>query len=196
VKRIPWWAVASAGAAPLLLAGGVALAQSRQRRGYDPIRDTISALAAHGASDRWIMTWAFAGLGGCYFITALGLRPARDIGRFVLAVGGIATLLVAVFAQPAKGDSVAHTVAATVAFSTLATWPVFAARRGLRAPLLRPSVSVVASVVMAALVVWFAAEIHGDLRGLAERAAAGGEALWPLAVAVTTRRALARAAPM
>ena len=168
MKRIPWWAVASAAAAPLLLAGGVALAQSRQRREYDPIRDTISSLAAHGASDRWIMTWALAGLGGCYLITALGLRPARDVGRFVLAGGGIATLLVAVFAQPAKGNSVAHTVAASVA----------------------------ASVVLAGLVVWFAAEIHGDLRGLAERVAAGGEALWPLAVAVTTRRAQARARPM
>jgi len=39
--------------------------------------------------------------------------------------------------------------------------------------------------------VWFAAEIHGGQRGLAERAAAGAQALWPLAVVLTTGRWLA-----
>jgi hypothetical protein len=43
-------------------------------------------------------------------------------------------------------------------------------------------------------VVWFAAELHGGQRGLAERAAAGAQALWPLAVVVTTRRALSQGA--
>jgi hypothetical membrane protein len=195
VKRVPWWAVASATAAPAVLATGLAVAQARQPPGYNPVRDTISALAAHGATDRWIMTSALAGLGACHVVTAWGLRPGRTSGRVVLGVGGVATVLVATFAQPAHGNSVAHTVVATVAFAALATWPVVAARRRV-APLLAPPVAAAATVVLIALVLWFAAELHGGHRGLAERAAAGAQALWPLAVVVTTRRAVARSRPV
>jgi hypothetical membrane protein len=195
VKRIPGWAVVSAVAGPVVLATGLALAQARQPRTYDPIRDTISALAAHGATDRWVMTSALAGLGACHVVTAWGLRPGRTTGRVVLGVGGAATVLVAAFPQPAHGNSVAHTVAATVAFGALALWPVVAARRRV-APLLDPPTAAAATVVLVGLVVWFAAEIHGGQRGLAERAAAGAQALWPLAVVLTTRRALSRSVPV
>jgi hypothetical membrane protein len=188
VRRIPWWALASSGAAPVLLIGGFTLAQTRQPPGYDPIRDTISALAAVGATDRWIMTTALAGLGACHLITAAGLRPLRWRARVVLGVGGAATVLVATFPQPAHGNSVAHTVAATVAFVALGTWPALSVD-GAGGPLLRGRVSVGASGALLGLVVWFAAELHGGQRGLAERAAASAQALWPLAVVVTTRRA-------
>ncbi len=174
----------------MLLGVGLTLAQSRQPPGYDPTRDTISALASYGAADRWVMTSALAGLGVCHVITATGLRPARTSGRMVLGGGGVATVMVAVFAQPAHGNSRAHTAAATIALTALAIWPLFATRRGRWAPLLTRPVSVAASVVLLGLVVWFAADLHGGERGLAERAAVGAEALWPLAVVVTTRRAL------
>jgi hypothetical membrane protein len=176
----------SAAAAPVLLAGGLVFAEQRQQSAYSPIRDTISALAAEGATDRWIMTSALAGLGACYVVTAAGLRPARPTGRTVLAVGGVATVLVATFPQPAHGNSVAHTVAATVAFTTLAAWPLLTASRRSRAPLLTPWASGAAAVVMLGLVAWFALELHGSHRGLAERAAAGAQALWPLAVVVSS----------
>jgi len=188
VKRIPWWALASSVGAPLFLGGGLAVAQALQPSEYDPIRDTISALAALGATDRWVMTSALAGLGLCHVITAAGLRPVRDVGRLVLAGGGVATVTVAVFPQPAHGNSVAHTVAATIAFISLATWPLFAAQKKSHPPLLRRSSAIVASVGMLGLVAWFALEIHGGQRGLSERAAAGAQALWPLAVVITTRR--------
>jgi len=178
-------------AAPVLLVGGWTLAQLRQPPGYNPVRDTISALAAYGAKDRWVMTSALAGLGACYVITAAGLRLARCAGRVVLAGGGVATLLVAAFPQPTHGNSVSHTVAATVAFISLGAWPMFAARHRPRAPLLTPTASAAATVVLLGLVVWFATEIHGGQRGLAERSAAGAQALWPLAVVLTTRQALA-----
>ena len=42
---------------------------------YDPLRDTISALAARGAADPWVMTAAIAAVGACYLVTALGLSP-------------------------------------------------------------------------------------------------------------------------
>ena len=194
MKRIPWWAVASAITAPVVLGAGLVLGQARQPPGYSAVRDTISALAAQGATDRWVMTTALAGLGACHVVTALGLHPARRTGRIVLGAGGVATVLVAVFAQPARGNSVAHTVSATVAFVALAGWPLWAAAPGSEAPLLRRPASLGASTVLLGSVVWFAAELHGGHRGLAERAAAGLEALWPLVLVLTTRRSMARVA--
>jgi hypothetical membrane protein len=178
----------------VVLVGGWAVAEARQPPGYSPIRDTISALAALGATDRWIMTSALAGVGACHVVAALGLQPARAVGRGVVAAGGVATVLVAAFPQPDHGNSVAHTAAATAAFVALGVWPVAAARRRTSTLLLSRRASVLASGVLLALVVWFAAELHGGQRGLAERAAAGAQALWPLAVAVTARRAVAGSA--
>ena len=80
-----------------------------------------------------------------------------------------------------------------MAFTALGAWPALCANRQSPGPLLRGAASSGATGVLLGLVVWFAAEIHGGQRGLAERAAAGAQALWPLAVVVTTRRALAQA---
>ena len=69
------------------------------------------------------MTAALAGLGACHVITATGLRPGRGAGRMVLAFGGVATVLVAAFPEPSQGGSEAYTVAASLAFTSLAIWP-------------------------------------------------------------------------
>ena len=95
MKVIPWWAVAAAGAAPVLLIGGFFGAAAVQPASYNPVRDTISELAAQGATDSWVMTSAIAGVGFCYLIAAIGLQPARRAGRVLLAAGGMATLLIA-----------------------------------------------------------------------------------------------------
>ena len=126
-RRTPWWGLLSATAAPVLLIGGWTVAAARQRGSFDPVVETISALAARGADDRWVMTTALAGLGLCHLTTALALRSAATPGRVVLGVGGVATVLVAAFPQPAgDGSSAAHTAAAGVAFVALAAgrcWP-------------------------------------------------------------------------
>lgn len=195
MSKVPWWALASATAAPVLLGGGLVLAEARQPPGYSAVRDTISALAGLGATDRWVMTGALAGLGASHVVTAVGLRPVRLPGRLVLAAGGFGTLAVAAYPQPVRGNSVAHTIAATVSFVALGSWPAFTARRASRAPLLSVPISAAATVALLALVLSFVVELHQGQRGLAERAAAGAEALWPLAIVVTTRRALARESP-
>ena len=188
---IRWWSVVSASAAPLLLAGGWSLAAGRQPAGYDSVRDTISALAARGATDRWIMTSALAGVGACYVVSGLGIRAAKRTGRVFLVGGGVATVLVALFPQPARGNSVAHTVAATAAFTALAAWPALAARKGSEAPLLRPRISIAATLTSFGLLIWFVLEAHGSHRGVAERAAALTEALWPFLVVATSLGAAA-----
>jgi hypothetical membrane protein len=187
--RVPWWALASSGAAPLLLVGGWTIAAGRQPAGFDSVRDTISALAARGATDRWIMTAALAGLGACYAVTGLGLRPAGRPGRLLLVGGGVGTLLVAAFPQPVRGNGVSHTIAATLAFTALGAWPVFAARRRTRVPLLTRQACATATLTMFGLLLWFVLEVNGSHRGLAERSAALSEALWPLLVVVSARLA-------
>src|SRR5687768_3435009 len=114
MRRVRWWAVLSAGLAPVCLVGGWTLAARRQPDGYDAVRDTISALAGRGATDPWVMTAGLAGLGACHVVTALGLRPAATPGRVLLAAGGAATLAVAAFPVPRTGTSQAHFAAALV----------------------------------------------------------------------------------
>ncbi|MBA2349596.1 MAG: DUF998 domain-containing protein, partial [Solirubrobacterales bacterium] len=87
--------------APVALIGGWTLAASRQPASYDATRDTISALAAQGATDRWMMTTGFVVLGACHLVTALGFREAAPAGRAVLALGGLLAIGVAIFAEPA-----------------------------------------------------------------------------------------------
>jgi hypothetical membrane protein len=191
-QRVRGWGLLSAAAAPVFLIGGWTVAAARQPERFDPVVDTISALAAHGATSRWIMTVGLAGLGACHVLTSLALRPAAPAGRWLLAAGGVATALVAVFPLPADGSgSPAHTVAATLGFVALAAWPALAWRRdadGLPAPL-RPAVALPAAAVLLGLVGWFGAEVvaGGGRVGLSERVAAGAEALWPLAVVLGSR---------
>jgi hypothetical membrane protein len=190
VKAIPWWVVAAAGAAPVLLIGGFVVATAIQPDSYDPVRDTISELAGQGATDWWVMTSALTGLGLCYLLAALGLQPAGSVGRALLAGGGVAVLLIAAFREPLRGYSLAHELAVIAAALTVCTWPVFASRRQHPALLLTRAPSIVAAGLSVALVTWYALESHGALLGLAERVAAAAPALWLLAVVVTVRRTL------
>lgn len=194
MKAIPWWAVAAASASPVLLIGGFFVATAMQPASYNPVRDTISELAWPAATDSWVMTSALAGVGLCYLLAALGLHPARGVGRVLLAGGGLATLLIAVLRQPRHGYSLAHELAVIAAAVTCCIWPVFASHRRHPAPLLTRPPSFAAAGVSLGLAAWYALESHGALLGLAERCAAAAPPLWLLAVVVTTRRALAQRA--
>lgn len=186
MSRVPGWAVLSSTAAPVLLIGGWTLAASRQPA-FDSVAETISALAGRGATDRWLMTTALAGLGVCHLVTAAGLRPARTAGRAALGIGGAATVLVAAFPLPADGSSTAHTVVAGTAVVALAAWPALAWRRDSPVALLRPRAALAGAAGLLGLVGWFGASLGGDQVGLAERVAAGAQALWPLATVLISR---------
>lgn len=187
-RPTPWWAMLSAVTAPIALIGGWTLAAAVQPGDVDSATQTISALAAIGTPDRWIMTLAIGITGVCHLITAAGLREAAAPGRTVYALAGLATVLVALFPLPEMtGSSMAHGVVATGSFVGLAVWPVMA-RNGLaRNPALRGRYPIVASGVLSALVLAFFAVLTTGVAGvgLAERLAAGAEALWPLLVVVT-----------
>ncbi|MGH3252344.1 MAG: DUF998 domain-containing protein [Trebonia sp.] len=191
MRGVPWWGAISSVAAPVLLIGGWTVAARLQPLSFNPVADTISALAAKDATDRWVMTFALLGLGVCYVVTALALRPAASPGRLVLAIGGAATVLVAANPEPAGSGSLPHTIWAATAFIALALWPTVSLGRGPSVPYgLRLAACVSATAMMLCLLAWFYAELvtGGRYLGLAERVLAGVEAVWPLAVILTCYR--------
>jgi hypothetical membrane protein len=165
-------ATVSSALAPLALVGGFIAGAAAQPASYDSVHDTISALAARGASDRWIMTTAFVLLGACHLVTAYGLR------RPVLALGGLASGLLALAPQPAHGSSTLHLVLAGIGLTALAIWPIQDGRRGRTAAL-----------VLTVLLIWFAITLQaGAVVGLVERLLTLAEALWPIAAVTAARR--------
>ena len=188
MTTVPRWGVLSALLAPLLLVGGWSVAAALRPDAYDPMRRTISELDAVGAPHRWVMTLALLGVGLCHGVTAAALRPAVVPGRAVLALGGVATLLVAANPLPAAGSSVAHTTAASVAFGALACWPLLAWRRdGRSGGVLGTAPRLAAAVVLLGTLAWFVLQLGSGTGGLAERCAAALQALWPLVVVLLLR---------
>lgn len=172
------WVWASAAVAPLALIGGWSWAAAVQPADYDPVRDTISALAAHGARHPAIMTVGLAVLGVCHLVTAAGLVEAGRTARVVLAGGGLATIGVAVLAQPSAG----HVPAATLGFAALAGWP-WTSRLPTRLA------GRCATAALLCLLAGLAASLAtGRVIGLSERLVAGAQALWPLVAVLLLHR--------
>jgi hypothetical membrane protein len=191
VRGVPWWGLVSATASPVLLIGGWTVAAGLQPPGFSPMADTVSALAAIGATDRWFMSLVFVVVGVCDIVTGLALRPARLAGRLILIAGAIAGILVAAYPEHPGSGSVPHTLWASLGFAGLSAWPAWAYRRGPDTPwaLQRaPAYSIVA--VQFLLLIWFVVELivtggQGGQVGLAERLVGGTQAAWPLVVVLS-----------
>ena len=193
--RLLRWALVPAVAVPVAMIGGWTVAGALQP-GFDPVRETISALAATTADRPAIMTAGLAVTGLAHVLTAVALRPVGLPGRVVHALGGLGTLLVALL--PVDVAPRPHGLAAGLGFVALTLWPLAGVRRGgPGAPgvprVLRWPVAAAASGTMLALLGWFVVELQGlgpdagAATGLAERAVAGTQALWPLVVVLALR---------
>lgn len=179
------WVFLPAVIAPVAPVTAWCLAQFRQPPEYDWVRQTISALAARGAPDRWIMTVGLFVLGCAHLLTAAGLPEIGVPGRTALGVGGAATIAVAALPQPATG----HLIAAGIALSVLAVWPLLA-----RAPAARMRWT--ATAVLLVLLAWFGWQLRGGGQlGLSERILVAAEALWPLLAALAVTRRVRRTPP-
>jgi hypothetical protein len=195
VRDVPWWGVASSAASPVLLAAGWTIAASLQARPYDSVADTVSGLAGIGATDRWVMTLAFAMTGACDIVTGLALRPARTAGRLILMAGGIAGILLTTSpVRTGDGAPGAHILWAAVGVAALAVWPVAASRRGPAVPwALRPGASIRMAVTLLVLVAWLCLELltSAGQAGLAERVLGEAQASCPFVVVMSCRHPLA-----
>jgi hypothetical membrane protein len=182
--------------APVLLLGGFVVAAGLQPAGFNSARDTISALAALDAHYRGVMTASFVGLGLAHVATAVLLAGARVVGRVLLGVGGLGTVLVAVF--PERTDSAPapwHFLAVTIAILALVLWPLGLVSRRAGAGRSYPPfparmpVALGVSIALTGMVGWCGLEllVKGAHVGLSERLAALGESVWPLIVVLTAR---------
>lgn len=194
MKDVPWWGIASSAVPPVVLAAGWTIGAFLQARPYDPVADTVSALAGTGATDRWLMTLAFTLAGACEIVTGLALRPARAPGRAILIAGGVAGVLVACYpVHMGDGAPAEHIGWAVTGLAALAVWPLAAARRGPDVPwTLRPEVSVPVALLLLALLALFGMELvtSAGHAGLAERVLGEAQAAWPCTVVMSCRHPL------
>jgi hypothetical protein len=174
---------------PLVLTVGWLVAGRLQPPSYNPIRQTVSVMAGHDGTDRWVMTAALLAVGACYVITAAGLRAVGWWARLMLIVAGACSFGIAASPEPAGGPSAVHLTFTGVGAVMIATWPAVAAWGGPRRHFLltaRGCAIVTASFL--AMLAWTVVETHGgpDL-GLAERLTASVQTTWPFIVAVLLR---------
>ena len=124
--------------------------------GYDPVRQTISDLAANESPVQWIMS-AFFVLGGVLtLIVSLEAKTLAMAGRVALFLAAIATFGLTIFPTPLIGYSLWHRIFAITSFVLSAAWPLLAMRRRKDAPwIIRPTASIVGTAAQTALALWF-----------------------------------------
>jgi hypothetical protein len=129
--KVPGWAVASAALSPVLLTAGWLVAGALQPASYDPIRKTVSVLAGHAGTDRWIMTGTLFVVGGCHLVTAAGLTGVRVPARVLLIVAGMASIGIAASPEPVVGSTPQHlawtALAERLSSSVQTSWPFIVA---------------------------------------------------------------------
>ena len=151
--------------------------------GYDPIRRTISDLAADDSPVQGIQT-SFFFLGAS--LTVIGAISARTLalpGRIVLFLAGLATYALAIFTTPSQtGHSDLHRLSATISFVLMSAWPLFAMRFRKDAPwVIRPLAALSATAVMAGISIWFLLtwlDPTSTNVGLAERVIVTAQVVW------------------
>jgi Protein of unknown function (DUF998) len=190
----PGWAVVFAGLSPVLATGGWLIADAVQPASYSPIRKTVSVLAGHAGTDRWIMTGALLLVGGCQLVAAAGLAGVGGPARILLAVAGLSSIGIALSPEPARGSTPQHLAWTSLGAVALAVWPAFVARRAPPRPLILSTYGCAAvTTVFMVLLGWLVIETQGgsDL-GLAERLFLSTETCWPVIVALALRTAISQ----
>jgi Protein of unknown function (DUF998) len=186
---VPGWAVVSAGLSPVLITGGWLIADALQPASYSPIQKTVSVLAGHAGTDRWIMTSILFLVGGCNFVTAAGLTGVRAPARILLLVAGLSSIGIAASPEPIAGSTPQHLAWTSLGEVTIAIWPAFTGRRGSPQPLIlsiRGAATVTA--VSISLLGWLVIETQGgSVLGLAERLTSSIQITWPFIVALALR---------
>jgi Protein of unknown function (DUF998) len=191
------WAVGTALLAPVVLVGGWLIADALQPASYSPMRQTMSVLAGHSGTDRWVMTAALLAVGTCQIATGAGLTGVGMPARVLLILTGLSTVGIAATPEPATGPTSRHLVFAVGCVVTTAVWPVLVARRGpAQSWILSVCGCAAVTVVFAGLSCWLliaARDGGGDL-GMVERLTSAVQGLFPLVVALALRQTAPEAA--
>jgi hypothetical membrane protein len=124
--------------------------------GYDPVRQTISDLAANESPVQGIMS-AFFVLGGILtLIAAVYAKTFAMPGRVALFIAAICTFGLTIFPTPLVGYSIWHRIFAISSFVLSAGWHLFAMRTRKDAPwILKPPAAIIGTALQTALALWF-----------------------------------------
>lgn len=124
--------------------------------GYDPIRQTISDLAANESPVNWIMSSFFVLGGVLTLIAAVYARTLAMPGRVALFLSAICTFGLTIFPTPLIGYSLMHRIFAISSFVLSAGWPILAMRMRKDAPwIIKPAASIIGTALQTALALWF-----------------------------------------
>ncbi len=190
-RPAPGWAVSTALLAPVVLVGGWLMAGALQPASYSPMRQTMSVLAGHSGTGRWVMTAALLLVGSCQIATGAGLTAVRMPARVLLILTGLSTLGIAATPEPATGPTSRHLAFAVSCVVTTAVWPVLVARRApAQSWILSACGCATVTVIFAGLSCWLliaARDGGGDL-GMVERLTSAVQTLCPLVVALALRQ--------
>jgi hypothetical membrane protein len=124
--------------------------------GYDPVKQTISDLAANESPVQGIMS-AFFVLGGILtLIAAVYAKTFAMPGRVALFIAAICTFGLTVFPTPLIGYSIWHRIFAISSFVLSAGWHLFAMRTRKDAPwILKPPAAIIGTALQTVLALWF-----------------------------------------
>jgi hypothetical protein len=190
-RPVPGWAVVTALLAPVVLVGGWLIAGALQPASYSPMSMTISTLAGHSGTNRWVMTAALLLVGGCQIATGAGLTAVRMPARLLLILTGLSTVGIAVSPQPATGPTSRHLAFAVSCVVTTAVWPLLVAGRApAQSWILSVYGCAAATVLFAGLSCWLlvAARTGASDMGMVERLTSGAQGLFPFVIALASRR--------
>ena len=125
--------------------------------GYDPIRKTISDLAADDSPVQALQSSFFILGGTLSLIAAVYARSLAMPGRVIIFAGGLATYGFTYFTTPSQdGSSEMHRVFAIISFVLFSAWPLFSMRTSKEYPwVLRPMGAVVATLGFTVISLWF-----------------------------------------
>ena len=125
--------------------------------GYDPIRKTISDLAADDSPVQWIQSSFFLLGGTLSLLAAIFARSLAMPGRVIIFLGGLATYGFTYFTTPSQdGHSDMHRYFAIASFVLFSAWPIFSMRLNKQYPwVLRPAGAIIATIGFTIISFWF-----------------------------------------
>ncbi len=142
--------------------------------GYDPLKKTISDLAANDSPVQLIQSGFFLVGASLTLMVAILAKWLAKPGRMVIFAAGIATIGLTIFTTPSQeGHSDLHRIFAVLSFVLYSAWPLFSTRWKGAAPwVLKPWATLAATAVLTVVSIWFLmtwTDPSSNLVGLAER---------------------------